>query len=378
MTTVGILGAGQLGRMLALAGYPLGMRFRFLDPTPSAPAGKLAQQVVAQYDDAAALHRFADGLSVVTYEFENVPETAAAYLADTVPVYPPPAALKTAQDRLEEKTLFRSLGIPTPAFWTVNTLPELEQALGEIGFPAVLKTRRLGYDGKGQVVLHGAEQVLPAWQALGSIPLILESYVPFERELSVLALRGRDGQTVFYPLVENHHREGILRLSLAPAPDLDPGLQKQAEIYARRVMEALDYVGVLCIELFERAGELLANEMAPRVHNSGHWTIEGAETSQFENHLRAILGLPLGSTRVQGVRAMVNLIGRLPETEQVLSQGAALHLYDKSPRPGRKIGHITLLAEDAAGLAQKLACLQPLVPWEDLKLRETVVEKRTR
>lgn len=358
-TLIGVLGGGQLGRMLALAGYPLGLRFRFLDPAPEAPAGRLAEQIVGGYDDLAALARFAAGVDVVTYEFENVPVAAAERLAGQVPVYPPPGALAVAQDRLAEKTFFQNLDIPTPPFAPVDTRADLDAALVRTGLPAVLKTRRLGYDGKGQFVLRDVSDAAQAWQALGGAPLILEGFVPFDRELSVLAVRGRDGATAFYPPVENHHREGMLRLSLAPAPGLAPEVQAAAESYAARALERLDYVGVLAIELFQVGGALLANEMAPRVHNSGHWTIEGAETSQFENHLRAVLGLPLGATAPIGYAAMLNLIGALPDRRRLLDvPGAHLHLYDKSARPGRKLGHVTLRADDLTTLHERLALLR--------------------
>jgi 5-(carboxyamino)imidazole ribonucleotide synthase len=357
--TIGILGGGQLGRMLALAGYPLGLRFRFLDPAPDTPAGRLAEHIVGRYDDPAVLERFVQGVDLVTYEFENVPVKAARWLAERVPVLPPPQALETAQDRLYEKECFWRLDIPTAPFVAVDSCADLEAAIERIGLPAVLKTRRFGYDGKGQAVLHTTADIAPAWKALGGVPLILEGFVPFDRELSILAVRGRSGAMAFYPLVENHHREGILRLSLAPAPDLPSALQAQAERYAARVLEALDYVGVLAIELFQVGKQLLANEMAPRVHNSGHWSIEGAETSQFENHLRAVLGLPLGSTAPRGVSAMLNLIGSMPERAAVLAHpGAHLHLYDKAPRPGRKLGHITLVDSDPQRLHTRLDALQ--------------------
>jgi len=359
---VGILGGGQLGRMLALAGYPLGLRFRFLDPAPDAPAGHLSEHIVGSYEDPDVLARFASGMDVVTYEFENVPVEAAQLLAERVPVFPPPQALDVSQDRLTEKTFFNSLGIPTPPFAAVDSEDGLRQAVGTIGLPAVLKTRRMGYDGKGQHVLQQPEEVSTAWEVLGGQPLILEGFVRFQRELSILAVRGRNGRMVFYPLVENHHLGGILRLSAAPAPHLTPRCQENAESYARRVMDALDYVGVLAIELFQVGDDLLANEMAPRVHNSGHWTIEGAETSQFENHLRAVLGLPLGSTAVPSRAAMLNLIGKIPEIEQVLAvPGAHLHLYGKAPRPGRKVGHVTILDNAHGSYEERLVKLGVLV-----------------
>ena len=340
---VGVLGGGQLGRMLGLAGIPLGMRFRFLDPSSVAPAGAAGELIVAGYDDPAALQRFADGLDLVTYEFENIPLEAVERLAHGAPVYPPPRALSESRDRLHEKRCFARLEIPTAPFAEVRDLGTLEDAMKLVGLPAILKTRRLGYDGRGQAVMRTADDSAAAWGAVGHAPSILEGVVAFERELSIISARAVDGTTVHYPLVENHHRDGILRLSLGPAPEVPDDLRGLAEGYARRVLEELDYVGVLAIELFQRGSELIANEMAPRVHNSGHWTIEGAETSQFENHLRAIAGLPLGSAAARGHSAMVNIIGRAPLAARVLAvEGAHLHLYGKAERAKRKIGHITV------------------------------------
>ncbi len=361
---IGILGAGQLGRMLALAGVPLGLHVRFLDPTPNSPAARLGEQIVGSYDDPELLARFAAGLDLVTYEFENVPTATAALLAEHVPVFPPPIALANAQDRLAEKRFFQQLAIPTAPFAAVDTRADLDAALDAIGLPAVLKTRRLGYDGKGQVVLRQREDVEQAWAMLGGQPLILEGFVPFVRELSILAVRGRDGATACYPLIENTHRDGILRRSVAPAPELDPQLQALAESYATRALDALGYVGVLAIELFqtEHQPALIVNEMAPRVHNSGHWTIEGAETSQFENHIRAVAGLPLGSTAMRGYAAMINLIGDLPAIQAVLAMPAAhLHLYEKAPRTGRKLGHVTVCADDMPTLLERIAAIEALV-----------------
>lgn len=360
MTTVGVLGGGQLGRMLALAGYPLGLHFRFLDPDPSAPAGQLAEHVDLDFDDADSLEPFAAGLDVVTYEFENVPVELARSLQGRVPVYPPPAALEASQDRLTEKTLFRRLGVPTAPFVAVSNAADLDRAATDFGYPCLLKTRRFGYDGKGQYLLRTPDDRAPALSSLGNVPLILEGFVAFDRELSMLAARGRDGAIAFYPLVENHHAGGILRLSLAPAPRLTPALQQQAETHVRRVLEELGYVGVLAVEFFEKNGQLIANEMAPRVHNSGHWTIEGAATSQFENHLRAVLGLPLGSTAVAMPCAMVNLIGTTPAVADVLAiPDAHLHLYGKSPRPGRKLGHVTVRAATEGELRERLGRVAP-------------------
>jgi 5-(carboxyamino)imidazole ribonucleotide synthase len=362
VTTIGVLGAGQLGRMLALAGYPLGLRFRFLDPAAGAPASHLAEQDVGGYLDIERLERFSSGLDAITYEFENVPVGAASLLAGRVPVYPPAQALAIAQDRLTEKSFFQQLGVETPPFAPVDSRGDLEAAIARVGVPAVLKTRRLGYDGKGQFVLGAAGDAEQAWAALSGNPLILEGFVAFEREVSILAARGRDRAIVFYPLVENHHRDGMLRLSLAPAPGHTPTLQAAAQQIAAQALEALGYVGILAIELFQVDGRLLVNEMAPRVHNSGHWTIEGAETSQFENHLRAVLGLPLGSTAPRGYAAMLNLIGELPDPSAVLKvPGAHLHIYGKEPRAGRKLGHVTLRADDPETLEQGLAQLREII-----------------
>jgi len=352
--TIGILGGGQLGYMLALAGYPLNFHFRFLDPSPQAPVGRIAPRVTAEYTDFEALEKFASGLALVTYEFENVPVEAVRFLQKRLPVYPSPQALETAQDRRSEKDLFQKLGIPTTEFVAVDS-SDLEQAVRKLGLPAILKTCRFGYDGKGQWLLRTNEDVARIAQEIPATPLILEKFVHFSRELSILAVRARDGKTAFYPLVENRHREGILRLSLAPAPRLTAALQQEAEQAALRVLEALDYVGVLAIELFECDGRLLANEMAPRVHNSGHWSIEGAITSQFENHLRAVAGLPLGDTRTVGCSAMLNLIGELPDSSELLAvPDAHLHIYGKALRPGRKVGHVTLRADCAEQLATRL------------------------
>ena len=367
--TIGILGGGQLGYMLALAGYPLDFHFRFLDPSPQAPVGRIAPRVTAEYTDLEALDKFAHGLALVTYEFENVPVEAALHLAKRLPVYPPPQALAAAQDRLNEKTLFQKLGIATTEFAVVNSAVELQEAIRKLGLPAVLKTRRLGYDGKGQWVLRTREDVERLEKEFPAAPLILEKFVRFTRELSILAVRGRGGETAFYPLVENHHRGGILRLSLAPAPRLTTALQREAEDAARRLLEALEYGGVLAVELFECDGHLLANEIAPRVHNSGHWSIEGAITSQFENHLRAVAGLPLGETRALGHSAMLNLIGELPDTEQLLAvPDAHLHAYGKTLRPGRKVGHVTLRGDSAEQLTARLRQLPEFFQREEFCL----------
>ena len=328
---VGCLGGGQLGRMLALAGAPLDVRMRFLDPASDACAGEVGELIVGAYDDPACLDRLAAGTDAVTYEFENVPVDAAR----SVGAVPGPRALELGQDRLVEKELFRRLGIPTAPFGSVD----------EVGAPALVKSRRLGYDGKGQRIVESIE-------AIGGDELA-ERIVPFRRELSIVAVRGATGETGFYPLVENEHRGGILAVSRAPAPSAP---QREAVEIAGRLLEELGYVGVVAVELFDVGGELLANEFAPRVHNTGHWTIDGAETSQFENHLRAILGLPLGATRARGASVMVNLVGGTPPLERLLSiPGARVHLYGKEPKPGRKLGHVTLVDAGDPQVAEVVA-----------------------
>ena len=339
---IGVLGGGQLGRMLALAGYQLGFEFRFLDPAEDACAGQVAEHLRADYADPDALNRFLRGLDVVTYEFENVPVDTVEWLGERISVFPPVNALRISQDRLHEKELFRLLSIPTAEFRLIDSGASLEEAFQQIGERALLKTRRMGYDGKGQFTISEVGDLRAAWDTVQGVPCLLEKQILFRKELSIIGVRGRDGETRFYPLVQNKHEEGILRISIAPAPGIDAKTQTAVEDYCRRVMEHLNYVGVLAIELFETDDGLLANEMAPRVHNSGHWTIEGTETSQFENHLRAITGLPLGSTAVRGAFEMTNIIGELPSLSEVLARhGAHVHLYGKIPKAGRKLGHVT-------------------------------------
>lgn len=357
-TTVGILGGGQLARMLALSGAPLGLRFRVLDTVADACAGQFAPLIVGDYRDKAALAEFASQVDVATFDFENVPAESAQWLNERVPVFPNPGALSIAQDRLVEKTLFRELGIPVPDFADVPDRAALDTAIARIGIPCILKTRRLGYDGKGQFRIKSSGDVDAAWDALGAqaetVGLILEAFVPFERELSVVAVRGRDGEFRTWPLTENWHVDGVLSASFAPA-HVDDVLVQTAIAHARALGEALDYVGVFALELFCHDGILLANELAPRVHNSGHWTIEGSETSQFENHLRAVLGLPLGDTRMIGHACMLNWIGTMPDADTMLREpGGHWHDYGKEPRAGRKVGHATLRADTAQELAAAL------------------------
>ncbi len=355
-----MLGAGQLGRMLALAGIPLDCRFVFVDPSPGAPAAALGRQVVCEYTAAEGLAALA-ACDVVTYEFESVPVEAADALAQSVPVFPPPTALRVAQDRLLEKTAFRDLGIATAPFQPVNSEAELEQAVLTVGLPAVLKTRRFGYDGKGQFVLRKPEDAASAWAAVRGAPSILEGFVRFQRELSLLAVRGQSGEIRFYPLVENQHEQGILRKTVAPAAAVPAALQTAAEGSATLILERLAYVGVLALELFQTDSGLVANEIAPRVHNSGHFSIEGSRTSQFENHLRAILGLPLGDTAATSPSCMLNLVGSLPDSAAVLAvPDAHLHSYGKATRAGRKVGHITVRAANESQLAERVAILEAL------------------
>jgi 5-(carboxyamino)imidazole ribonucleotide synthase len=339
---IGIIGAGQLGRMLALAGYPFGLRFVFVDADEDAPGAQVGRIIPGRFDDPAALAALAASVDVVTFDVENVPMEAAAAVAAKVPFFPPPEALGAGQDRCEEKRLFRSLDIPTAPFEPVDSQPSLVAAVERIGLPAILKTRRLGYDGRGQRRLDSPADVDGAFAALGNVPAILEGFIRFERELSLIGVRGRDGRMAFWPLAENAHVDGILRQSRAPWEDA--ALQSVAERHLQALLEHLEYVGVLTVEFFQVGDGLLANEMAPRVHNSGHWTIEGAVTSQFENHLRAILGLPLGSTAPIGHAGMVNFIGRLPALADALAiEGAHFHDYGKTARPQRKLGHCTVV-----------------------------------
>ena len=356
---IGVIGGGQLGRMLALAGTPLDMNFVFLDPAPDACAAALGEHLLAGYDDPEALRRMAESVDLVTFEFENVPAETVAFLAKYVPVYPAAEPLRIARDRWFEKSLFKELGIPTPDFADIQSQADLDAAVAAIGLPAVLKTRTLGYDGKGQKVLRQPADVTGAFAELGSVPCILEGFVPFTGEVSLVAVRGRDGETRFYPLSHNTHVGGVLNLSIASSAH---PLQTLAEDYISRVLTKLDYVGVLAFEFFEVDGGLKANEIAPRVHNSGHWTIEGAECSQFENHLRAVAGLPLGSTAKVGESAMVNFLGSVPPTEQVIRiADCHLHHYGKAFKAGRKVGHATLRCKDSATLQARIAEVQALI-----------------
>ena len=350
--TVGIVGAGQLGRMMALAGYPLGLDFLFLDKDAKTPGGQLAPILAGQLTDRKLLGELSERCDVVTFDWENVPVEALENLPGKARISPPTRALAAAQDRLSEKRTFELLGIPTTHYAAVDSRDSLEAAVRLVGLPGVLKTRRLGYDGKGQFVLRKPRDLDAAWAALvepksGKASLLYENLVPFDAEVSIIAVRSARGDVAFYPLNLNVHREGILRLTRAPYGNA--ALARQAQRAARKLLEHFEYIGVLTIEFFVKRGKLVANEMAPRVHNSGHWTIEGAVTSQFENHVRAIAGLPLGSTAARGHSAMINLIGELPARDPLLAEpGLHWHDYGKTPRPGRKLGHITI-CEPTAG-----------------------------
>lgn len=340
---IGVLGAGQLGRMLALAGYPLAKTFVFYDMSGSPSAG-LGEVIIDR--DGHYLDDFLSRVDRVTYEFEHLPVEVAEKIAAEKPVFPSPRALQVCQNREAEKTLFRELGIPTPEWTMVDSAQALRDAAEALGCPVVAKSNTEGYDGKGQSVLRSPEEAEAAWEAIGHPRLMVEKFVDFRREVSIIAVRNEGGDVVFYPMAENTHHEGILRYSIAPAPALQPHIQEEAERYIRALLNELKYVGVLTLELFETGDGLVANEMAPRVHNSGHWTIEGAMTSQFENHIRAVSGHPLGNVAPRGLSCMINIIGEHGDIERILELPYAhVHLYNKGERPGRKLGHVTVLAD---------------------------------
>ncbi|MDB5693412.1 MAG: 5-(carboxyamino)imidazole ribonucleotide synthase [Alphaproteobacteria bacterium] len=345
-STIGIVGGGQLGRMLAMAAARLGYKCHVYAPDEAPPAAEVSAHFTrGAWDDEAALARFGRSIDVATYEFENIAAAPLAALAAEAPLYPPRRSLEIAQDRLEEKGFIQGLGGRPPAFQPVDDLAGLEAALAAIGAPAVLKTRRFGYDGKGQARIADPSGAAEAWAAVRAAPSILEAFVDFEAEFSILLCRGADGRTVIWPVPENRHRQAMLDRSILPAGEAVRRVQAEAEALARRAADALEHVGILALEFFATAEGPLFNEMAPRVHNSGHWTIEGAVTSQFENHVRAICGLPLGDTGLAGSRVeMTNLIGSEAETwPEILADPAAhLHLYGKGEtREGRKMGHVT-------------------------------------
>jgi 5-(carboxyamino)imidazole ribonucleotide synthase len=341
---VGILGGGQLAQMLALAGIPLGIRFVCLEPQMSCSASSVSPIIQANFDESG-ITQLAEMVDVLTFESENIPTAALRnILMDShLPLYPSIKALETAQDRLLEKQFFTRLNIPVAEFLQIDQVEDVYAALEKFGTPLLLKTRRQGYDGKGQLLVKTKEEAVAAFQTLSPNELIAEKWIAFDREVSLIAVRNQKGQIKFYPLTENVHQAGILRFSKAPF--LDDALTLKAKNYLEVILTALEYVGVLSVEFFVYENELLVNEMAPRVHNSGHWTIEGAQTSQFENHLRAILNLPLGETDPLGYATMVNLIGELPPLEKLLeTPDLHVHLYDKKPKKNRKLGHVTRIS----------------------------------
>ena len=355
---IGIIGAGQLGQMLGYAARDLGHQCFFLAPANKPPAASVGPVIQAAFDDRVALAILAEKCDVLTYEFENVPVAALADIADLVPIYPPPEALHHAQDRLAEKRLFQNLGIPLPEFRAIDSSKDLHEAVGSLGLPLVIKTRRLGYDGKGQFVMRAAEQFDAAWQALGNRELIAEQWVEFDYEVSAIGVRNAKGEIANYCLTRNEHADGILRISRAPAEDT--ALTELATVHMRNLLEHLNYVGVLALELFVVGPSLLANEFAPRVHNSGHWSIEGATTSQFSNHILAISGEAPRPTDNLGHAGMLNLIGEIPDAARKLT-ACSLHDYGKTPRPGRKLGHITVIADSASARDRKISQINEIV-----------------
>jgi len=364
MKKIGILGAGQLGRMLALAGYPLELDFFFYDTTgsPSVGLGHVSSDKSANLDNPE-LKKFIDSVDVVSYEFEHLPLELAQHIEQTSTLHPSSRSLDVCQDRAKEKALFDRLGIPTPAYRIINSEQQLIEAIDELGLPVVVKTTTEGYDGKGQFVIKQVDQCQEAWTTIGNRTLIVEAFVNFSRELSIIAVRSIDDSIEVYPLAENQHNDGILRYSTAPAPRVDEEIAAQARSYAKELIHELDHVGILTLELFETDKGLVANEMAPRVHNSGHWSIEGAPCSQFENHLRAITGMPLGSTEASKPTCMINIIGEKGDINGLLELPyAKVHLYAKEERPGRKLGHVTVQADNYEELVWRVKNIASLLP----------------
>ena len=366
--TIGIFGGGQLGRMMAQAALPLNIQCTFFEANTDCPSAALGQVFSTKAENG--LNEFIESADVFSLEFENTPLADVDVLTQSKAIHPPRQALATAQNRLLEKALFDKLDIPVAPYRAVDSLESLKQAVADLGLPIVLKTATGGYDGKGQFVLRTADQIDQAWAELGSAKsLIAESFVTFSREVSIIAVRGLDGEVKTWPLAENHHHNGILSHSIVPAPN-SADLQPVAQDYITRLLNHLNYVGVLTLELFVTDKGLYANEMAPRVHNSGHWSIEGSVCSQFENHVRAVAGLPLGSTEVVRPTVMINIIGKHPKTEDVLAlNGVHLHLYNKTERAGRKLGHITLMPVNQSELVLLCRQLAKILP-EPLALSE--------
>ena len=358
---VGILGGGQLGRMLTLAGYPLGIQCVCYEQASTPSAGFTGKVELGRFDDVKHLESWVKAHDVITYEWENFSPDLVGHLAEVRPLHPSVRALAAAQDRWHEKVLFDELDIPVAAFRFASDERELRQAIDELDMPVVVKTKFGGYDGKGQAVVRNEEDVLAAVQLVSDIPVIVEKLIDFQSEVSAIGVRGHNGDVVTYPLTHNIHRDGILRRSTAPAV-VPAEFETAARMHLEAVMKRLDYVGVLALEFFVTPSGLMANEMAPRVHNSGHWTMNGAATSQFENHLRAVCGLPLGSTEVLSPVAMVNCIGAIPSAEHVLAiPGTHLHTYDKSPQPGRKVGHINVTAPTNDELMRRVDAVERLL-----------------
>ncbi len=363
---IGILGSGQLGRMMAISGYPLGHKFGFYgagDEDPSALLGHLFKQS-ENSDDTASLEKLVDFSDVITYESENTDIELVKQISKIIPVFPSVKSLYTSQHRGREKEMFKKLKITCAPYKIINSLEDLENAVKNIGLPAVLKTTTEGYDGKGQFVLKEEQQIIQAWKEIGDRELILEGFIDFKRELSLIAVRNAYNEHVYYPLVHNVHHEGVLRYTIAPARGMSDEIQQLAQSYMKSVLDELDHVGVLTLEFFETSQGLVVNEMAPRVHNSGHWSIEGAVTNQFENHVRAISGMPLGDASLrQPLAAMINIIGKTGSVEDVLKiPKTFLHLYDKEEREGRKLGHINLVADSEEELFELFNKLQVFLP----------------
>ncbi len=360
---IGILGAGQLGRMMAISGYPLNHQFGFSGNGNNEPASLLGHMFALEdtADHIESLVAFAD---VITYESENTDVAAVKEISKNVAVYPGVKSLFTTQHRGREKALFDQLNIPCAPYQRVNSEQDLIEAVNALGLPAILKIATEGYDGKGQFLIHNKNQIGEAWVSMNGVESILEGFVSFKRELSLIAVRGIDNDHKYYPLVENIHHNGILRLTIAPAQNIDSAVQATAERYMKTLLDEMDHVGVLTIELFETDNGLVVNEMAPRVHNSGHWSIEGANTSQFENHIRAISGMPLGDTTpTHAFNAMINIIGKTGPTDIALKlPNAHLHLYDKSERADRKLGHINITANSQAELEASIDKLKDFLP----------------
>lgn len=357
---IGVLGAGQLGRMLALSGYPLAKTFVFYDMSGSPSAG-LGEVIIDR--EGKYLDDFLSRVDRVTYEFEHLPVEVAEKLAKEKIVHPSPRALEICQNREAEKTLFGELSIPTPQWKMADSAASLKEAAQSLGCPVVAKSNTEGYDGKGQAVLKSPEDAEAAWESIGHTRLMVEKFVEFSREVSIIAVRAEDGQLAFYPISENVHHDGILRYSIAPAPKLENHIQEDAEQHIKALLNELKYVGVLTLELFETANGLVANEMAPRVHNSGHWTIEGAMTSQFENHIRAVSGHPLGNVEPRGLSCMINIIAEHGDVERLLELPYAhVHLYNKGERPGRKLGHVNILADSYAELVWRVRNCAQFLP----------------